>query len=155
MIPLTSCIYEHISERISDRMAKTLAGVVAVSIAALLLAGCGSGGPSLSPEQKKKCDEIQQQLENYERWAKYPPNGGVIPSQRTVAEEKIRFAEKKAEAGCDGEKPNRKKCADLEKELTAYESRLIVMEDSDDQVGTNTSRIKISEITDQLESYDC
>ena len=38
-------------------MAKTLAGVLAVSIAALLFAGCGRSG--LSPAQKERCEEIK------------------------------------------------------------------------------------------------
>ncbi len=43
-------------------MAKTLAGVLAVSIAALLFAGCGGSG--LSPAQKERCDRLQEKIEN-------------------------------------------------------------------------------------------
>ncbi len=39
-------------------MKRNLAGVVAVSIAALLFAGCGDGGSKLSPAQKELCDQL-------------------------------------------------------------------------------------------------
>ena len=41
-------------------MAKTLAGVLAVSIAALLFAGCGGSG--LTPAQKERCKELARRM---------------------------------------------------------------------------------------------
>jgi hypothetical protein len=40
-------------------MAKTWAGVLAVSIAALLFAGCGGEGSKLTPAQKERCDRLE------------------------------------------------------------------------------------------------
>jgi hypothetical protein len=51
------------TERVTydSRMAKTMAGVLAVSIAALLFAGCGSSS-SLSPAQKARCEELARRM---------------------------------------------------------------------------------------------
>ena len=40
-------------------MAKKTAGVLALSLAALLFAGCG-GGSKLSPAQKERCDQLEK-----------------------------------------------------------------------------------------------
>lgn len=42
-------------------MKRNLAGVVAVSISALLFAGCGGSG--LSPAQQERCDELQRGID--------------------------------------------------------------------------------------------
>ena len=42
-------------------MKKNLAGVVALSIAASLFAGCG-GGSNLSPAQKDRCKELERRM---------------------------------------------------------------------------------------------
>ncbi len=44
-------------------MAKTLAGVLAVSIAALLFAGCGDQSPGLSGAQRERCDSLKRTIE--------------------------------------------------------------------------------------------
>ncbi len=46
-------------------MAKSLAGVLAVSIAALLFAGCGDQSPG-SRAQQERCDSLQQKIERNE-----------------------------------------------------------------------------------------
>ncbi len=46
-------------------MKKNLVGVMAVTIAALLFAGCGAGS-KLSPAQKERCDELQRGITKME-----------------------------------------------------------------------------------------
>lgn len=45
-------------------MKKILVGVMAISIVALLFAGCGNQGLGLSGAQRERCDSLQRKVEN-------------------------------------------------------------------------------------------
>ena len=47
-------------------MAKTLAGVLAVSIAALLFAGCGDSKPSPAQLEEEKCERLNKRSRDLE-----------------------------------------------------------------------------------------
>jgi hypothetical protein len=81
-------------------MAKTLAGILAVSMAALLFAGCGDNGPKMSPAQKelqkKACDELNAKKKQLEATIK-----GTDWRARDKAETSLESnLKQRAEAGC-------------------------------------------------------
>ena len=69
-------------------MAKTLAGVLAVSIAALLFAGCGNQSPGLSGAQRERCDSLQRKIENSKESQSEMRDylKSLVPGQRDQAE---------------------------------------------------------------------
>jgi len=89
-------------------VAKTLAGVLAVSIAALLFAGCGGGSP-LSPAQKEVCDqlnskkkELESQLKKSEEFYANNPHNRVdkqrdLKNRESALNYNLR---QRADAGC-------------------------------------------------------
>jgi hypothetical protein len=96
-------------------MAKTLVGVLAVSIAAFLFAGCGDTGPKMSPAQKelqkKTCDQLnanKKEIENrlaswrkfVEEWRAAGSKSGVDPSEKSIQSELERNLKDRAAAGC-------------------------------------------------------
>jgi hypothetical protein len=77
------------------RKAKTLAGVVAVSIAALLFAGCGGGGSKLSPAQKELCDQLNARKKRLD--AQFNENTSLrLETEQSLAAN----LRERAEAGC-------------------------------------------------------
>ncbi|MEI7622884.1 MAG: hypothetical protein WCJ88_04975 [Actinomycetes bacterium] len=65
-------------------MAKTLAGILAVSIAALLLAGCGDSKPSPAQLEEEKCERLnktRRDLENEINRLKDKGYSTIIESQ--------------------------------------------------------------------------
>jgi hypothetical protein len=96
-------------------MAKILAGVVAVSIAALLFAGCGDDGPKMSPAQKElqkqTCDQLnakKKETENriaswkvtVEEWRAAGRGAAINPSTKDLESELERNLKERAAWGC-------------------------------------------------------
>lgn len=92
-----------------ERMAKTLAGVLAVSITALLFAGCGGSG--LSPAQQEVCDqlnakkrEIENRIESWkvtvEEWRAAGSRAAINPSTAQLESELQRNLKERAASGC-------------------------------------------------------
>ncbi len=70
-------------------MKRNLVGVMAVSIAALLFAGCSDCGSRLSPAQKERCDA----LEGYKKEIEAGSGSGI----KSALAENLKM---RAEAGC-------------------------------------------------------
>ena len=68
-------------------MKKNLAGVVAISIVALLFAGCGNQGQGLSGAQRERCDSLQRKVENSKKSVSEIDNYvmSLAPGQRDQA----------------------------------------------------------------------